>query len=74
MRRHTNLRLPMLGATVLVALSLVAGVCVALAHCVAAGLLADVLVAVVGALGAAFLVASPITALYHAKQHALSTT
>lgn len=74
MRRHTNLRLPMLGATVLVALSLVAGVFVALAHCVAAGLLANVLVAVAGALGAALLVASLITVLHHVKQHALSTT
>lgn len=84
MRRLTNLRLPMLGAMLVVALSLVAGAFPALAYAVEHATIAirsmeisairDGSLAVVGALGAAFLVCSLIAALRHAKHEMLAAS
>lgn len=84
MRRLTNLRLPMLGAMLAVVLSLAAGVTCVLAHALgqatptvqAASAIAikDGAIAVMGTMGAAFLVCSLITAIKHAKHVTLATS
>lgn len=84
MRRLTNLRLPMLGAMLAVVLSLAAGVTCVLAHAfgqaaptaqVASALaIKDGAIAVMGTLGAAFLVCSLIAAIRHAKRVTLAAS
>lgn len=84
MRRLINQRLPMLGAMLAVVLSLAAGVTSVLAHAFgqatpmaqAASAIAikDGAIAVMGTLGAAFLVCALIAAIKHAKHVTLATS
>ena len=83
MKRITSLPLPMLGAMLVVVLSLVAGVNSVLTHALGQSTMAqsasemaikDGAIIVVGTLGAAFLVCSLIAAVKHAKHVSLGAS